>query len=651
MILLRWTCLLALGWGVHGLLRHRHARWRLILWRGVLCFGLALPLLHFVQIPGIKIPVNRQPTHIPEVPSSLPPQTVVTPTQPASLQPQLPPAPSAPSSPAPSIQSPHASAPPKQIPWGTVLLLIWALGCAGGTIRLLRLHRQLSRLRRDTCQPSPDLLLAARQIQAQLNVRGEPEVRISEAVTSPFVCGLVRPAIILPRMLVEQLSPGELAALLTHEMAHLRHHDLLWSVAWRWLGAFCWFHPLVWRIPAAHNLACDQEADRVASAQMAEQDSYSQSLARLALRVLALPAVETKLTLNGSSQIARRLIHLGRGRTSAWNWRHSVAGLALVGSLFLVTAAWGFSQAELLHVGAAPQSPETVSLDSRFSAWFEAAFHGWEVPEQRLIIDARIKAITKETHEETAENILTNGGQFDGEGYGADDIFGEYDLERVLGSRRAVKFLAELRAMPPGERIHQGTNLLLRVLREYEDCLHDVIHTREHNLTTTKYANYSPMPPMCLALFAIAETGRRDVLAEQFDRLDEFQKRFEVLAEKAYPKENVRKSRIQGCVPEPRFQLNVLRLVVLRDPKARDALNKIDSYCHSLNMTTNELPIVAWNARTTYFEYRVGSKPDVSKGVTTYVFYDWDESYRLPSRFNEKRDIVRQVRGLAFSPP
>ena len=25
-ILLRWTCLLALGWGVHGLLRHRHAR-------------------------------------------------------------------------------------------------------------------------------------------------------------------------------------------------------------------------------------------------------------------------------------------------------------------------------------------------------------------------------------------------------------------------------------------------------------------------------------------------------------------------------------------------------------------------------------------------------------------------------------------------
>jgi beta-lactamase regulating signal transducer with metallopeptidase domain len=648
-ILLRWTCLLALGWGVHGLLRHRHARWRLILWRGILCFGLALPLLHFLQVPGIKIPVARQTTHIPEAPSSLPPQTVVTPTQPALLQPQMLPAPTAASSPAPTVPSLPVPAPPKQIPWGTVFLLIWALGCVSGAIRLLRLHWQLSRLRRATSQPSPDLQRLAKKIQAQLKVQREPDVRISETVTSPFVCGLLRPAIILPRMLLEQLSPGELAALLTHEMAHLRHHDLLWSVAWRWLGAVCWFHPLVWRVPAVHNLACDQEADRVASGQMAAQDSYSQSLARLALRVLALPAVETKLTLNGSSQIARRLVHLGKEQTNAWNWRHLAAGIGLVGSLFLMTAAWGFSQAELLHVGAAPQSPETVSLYSRFRAWFEAAA-AWGVPKERLRINAQIKAIAKETHEETVENILTNGGQFDSR-QGGDNMFGEYDLEEVLSSRRAVKFLAELRAMPPGERLRQSTNLFVRVLREFEDGMHAVIETREHNLPLpTKYVNHRSMPPMCLALFAIAETGRRDVLAEQFDRLDAFQKRFEVLAEKAYENEYARKHWIERCVTTPRFQLNVLRLVVLRDPKARDALNKIDAYCRSLNMTTNEIPIVAWNARTTYFE-NMGTGPDVSKGVTTYVFYNWDKSYLYSSRFNEKREIVRKVRELAFSPP
>jgi len=42
--------------------------------------------------------------------------------------------------------------------------------------------------------------------------------------------------------------------------------------------------------------------------------------------VLALPAVETKLTVNGSSQIVRRLNHLGQKGMGVWNWRDSVAG-------------------------------------------------------------------------------------------------------------------------------------------------------------------------------------------------------------------------------------------------------------------------------------------------------------------------------------
>src|ERR1022692_3711442 len=57
-LLFKWTCLLALGWVIHVTLRRHHARWRLILWRGILCLGLTLPFLHFVQLPGLKIPVG-----------------------------------------------------------------------------------------------------------------------------------------------------------------------------------------------------------------------------------------------------------------------------------------------------------------------------------------------------------------------------------------------------------------------------------------------------------------------------------------------------------------------------------------------------------------------------------------------------------------
>jgi beta-lactamase regulating signal transducer with metallopeptidase domain/thiol-disulfide isomerase/thioredoxin len=343
-ILFKWTCLLALGWVVHGLLRRHHAGWRLILWRGILCFGLLLPLLHFFQIPGLKIPIASDAVFPTESASSLSPVAAVNPRQPPVSTSQPPRTPVAASPTSMSANSLPASPTPKRVSWENILLLIWALGCVCGVFRLLRLQLQLSRLRKDACRPSPEHQRLAAQMLVRLNVRRQVEVHISDAVASPFVCGLARPAIILPRMLAQELSPGELAALLSHEIAHVRQHDLVWCVAWRWMKAVCWFHPLVWKVPAVHNLACEQEADRVASGQLPDRDSYAQLLARLALRVLALPAVETELTLNGSSQIARRIIHLGQKSRRSWTWKHSVAGFGLVGSLFLMTAGCDFSK-------------------------------------------------------------------------------------------------------------------------------------------------------------------------------------------------------------------------------------------------------------------------------------------------------------------
>jgi len=342
--LFKWTCLLALGWAAHWVMRHRHARWRLILWRSILCFSLALPLLQFFQVPGLKIPIASNVASTTEFAGSLSPATAGNPVQPTAsvatpAQAQVGVSPTSRS--VNSLQPPTS---PKPASWESILVVTWALGCGCGVVRLVVLQLHLSRLRKETCRPGPDLQHLAKQIRARLNVRREVDVQISDAVTSPFVCGLLKPTIILPRTLAQHLSPGEASALLSHEIAHLRQHDLAWCVAWRWMKAVCWFHPFVWQIPAAHNLACEQEADRVASGQLADQDSYAQMLARLALRVLALPAVETKLTLNGNSQIAWRLNHLGKKGMDTWNWKYSVAGFGLVGLLFLMTAGCEFSK-------------------------------------------------------------------------------------------------------------------------------------------------------------------------------------------------------------------------------------------------------------------------------------------------------------------
>ncbi len=222
--------------------------------------------------------------------------------------------------------------------------MIWILGCACGALRLVGLHVQLSRLRKRASVSSPALQKLAEEIRERLHVRRTIEIRVSDPVTSPFVCGLLKPVIMLPEKLARDLSSDEVSALLSHEIAHLRQHDLVWCIGWRWIRALWWFHPLVWRIPAAHNLACEQEADRIASGQLEHRGTYARLLAQLALRVLALPSVETTLTVNGTSQIAQRLKHLGREGIRAWNWKYSVAGFGVMGTMFLLVAGCEFSK-------------------------------------------------------------------------------------------------------------------------------------------------------------------------------------------------------------------------------------------------------------------------------------------------------------------
>ena len=352
-LLLRGTALLLLAWVATGLLRRSHPRWRLILWRSVLVLGCLLPLGLFFPATGFQIPIDAVAPQVLVRTDRSVPAAVGNPLSAVALT--------------GTAWSRAIPLPARSIfRWALhlftprsatgVFALVWIVGCAVGVVRLLRLQLRLFRLRRTAIEPNSELLALAREVRGRLGVRQPVTLRISNEVTSPFVCGLWHPTMMLPAELLQTLAPGEIPALLSHELAHLRSHDLVWCFGWRWMKTLAWFHPLVWKVPDAHNLACEQEADRLAASQWNDRSSYTRLLAQLALRVFALSSVETTLTLNGASQIAKRLNLLQHEGFRTWKRRDSMTGFGLVAGLALVAAGWGFSSANAAEAAASGQA-------------------------------------------------------------------------------------------------------------------------------------------------------------------------------------------------------------------------------------------------------------------------------------------------------
>jgi hypothetical protein len=271
--------------------------------------------------------------------------------------------------------------------------MIWFLGGICGAIRLIWFQIELSRLRNAASLAGPTLHNLAREIQAKLGVKRTIEIRISDSIVSPFICGPLKPMIMLPETLARTLSSVELSALLSHEIAHFRQRDLIWCVGWRWMTAICWFHPLVWNVPAAHNLACEEEADRIACAQFGDRRSYAQWLAQLTLRVLALPAVETGLALNGTAQIVQRLNHLKREGLGAWKWWCSGVGIVALGLFFFLI--YGSTDEPVYHFKSVTQWLDKMALFNELRTMDEDGRNSYKLPHSPEVVtnDPALRAL------------------------------------------------------------------------------------------------------------------------------------------------------------------------------------------------------------------------------------------------------------------
>ena len=118
--------------------------------------------------------------------------------------------------------------------------------------------------RRATSPVPPSLAEAARRLSERLALRTRFALLLSPRVDVPSVVGWVRPVILMPVGAMSGLEPPLVEALLAHELAHLRRHDVLINHLQTGAETLLFFHPAArWisnRIREERELACDDLA-------------------------------------------------------------------------------------------------------------------------------------------------------------------------------------------------------------------------------------------------------------------------------------------------------------------------------------------------------------------------------------------------------
>jgi len=144
-----------------------------------------------------------------------------------------------------------------------VLLILWIAGAlAVLAVWCVRWRRVAAVVRRATAVHDGSTVDALRRIAEASGVGRSIALVATDAPLEPGVFGILRPVLLWPQRIALHLDDDQIAAVLTHEVAHVRRRDNLAAALHMLVDALFWFHPLVWWIGARlmdeRERACDE---------------------------------------------------------------------------------------------------------------------------------------------------------------------------------------------------------------------------------------------------------------------------------------------------------------------------------------------------------------------------------------------------------
>lgn len=161
---------------------------------------------------------------------------------------------------------------------------------------------------------TPRLQAALDQYRTRVGVAKPIPLRLSPNATSPAVCGLLRPVILIPQNLAPRLQPHDLQAVLLHELAHIKRGDLWVNLIQTLLQIVYFYNPLLWLANAMIRRVREQAVDEAVLVAMGETaPDYPETLLHVAkLAFHRRPALSLRLigVVESKSALRSRIKHI-----------------------------------------------------------------------------------------------------------------------------------------------------------------------------------------------------------------------------------------------------------------------------------------------------------------------------------------------------
>ncbi|MDB5347878.1 MAG: outer membrane protein assembly complex YaeT protein [Schlesneria sp.] len=242
---------------------------------------------------------------------------------------------------------------------------IWICGVALLSGRLLISWVGVWQIRRRGISAPSWLVEQTQRLAGELRMAC-PELKISHRVQEAIALGFLRPMILLPAAWITQMPPDMLEAVLAHELAHIRRHDLWINLFQRIVETLLFYHPAVWwlsrRLRIERELCCDELVVQVTQNPLRYAETL-EHIGRLSLPSCSAPLI---VSIMGSRSMLsvriRNILRLQPQQQSSWAWLAGVVPLLLAGAVY-----WSITSGSTMSAQAEEDRSDESIVSVKFS--------------------------------------------------------------------------------------------------------------------------------------------------------------------------------------------------------------------------------------------------------------------------------------------